>query len=245
LGRVVGAAVIVMGVTFLASLTATVTSDLVSGEQDERVTEERAARGAENCADEGAPARGARPPRSRQALARSWRRPGLTAATARREFTAPSSTPGDDGPSRRRFHSIDPEWRMVEMASTHATDRQPAVSGWYYFAGILLGILGALNIVWGIAAIDSANFFTPDAKYIFSDLNTWGWITLFIGVLQIFAAFSLFSGGGYGRVVGVVAGSLSAIAALLSIPASPFWALCIFALAIIVVYELARSRDRV
>jgi hypothetical protein len=131
------------------------------------------------------------------------------------------------------------------MASMHVTDRQPEVSGWYYFAGILLGILGVLNIVWGIAAIDSASFFTPDAKYILSNLNTWGWVTLVIGVLQFFAAFSLFSGGGYGRFVGVVAASLSAVAALLSIPANPFWALCVFALAIIVVYELARSRDRI
>ena len=130
------------------------------------------------------------------------------------------------------------------MATTRVSDRQdPGVSGWYYFAGILLGILGVLNIVWGIAAIDSSKFFTENAQFIFSDLNTWGWIALVIGVLEFFAAFSLFSGGGYGRFVGVVAASLSAIAALLSIAASPFWALCVFALAIIVVYELARSRE--
>ena len=39
-GRVIGAAVIVMGVTFLAILTATVTSYLVSGEQHDRAAEE-------------------------------------------------------------------------------------------------------------------------------------------------------------------------------------------------------------
>lgn len=127
--------------------------------------------------------------------------------------------------------------------TTHQDHRQAKVSGWYDFAGIMLGILGVLNIIWGIAAIDSANFFTADAQYILSDLNTWGWVTLVIGVLQFFAAFSLFNGGGYGRVVGVVAASVSAVASLLSIPGSPFWALCMFALAIIVVYELAKSRD--
>jgi voltage-gated potassium channel len=46
-GRVVGSVVIVMGVTFLAILTATVTSYMVSGEQDERAVEEQAARGEE------------------------------------------------------------------------------------------------------------------------------------------------------------------------------------------------------
>ena len=130
------------------------------------------------------------------------------------------------------------------MASTHVTDHQRDVSGWYYFAGILLGILGVLNVIWGIAAIDQASFFTDNAKYILSDLQTWGWVTTIIGVLQFVAAFSLFAGHAYGRVVGVVMASLSAIAALMSISANPFWALCVFALAIIVVYELARSRDR-
>src|SRR5688572_4109751 len=130
------------------------------------------------------------------------------------------------------------------MATTHLDNRQAEVGGWYYFAGILLGILGVLNIIWGIAAIDSASFFTANAQYIISDLSTWGWVTLAIGVLEFFAAFSLFSGGTYGRIVGVVAASLSAIASLMSIPGSPFWALCTFALAIIVVYELAKPRDR-
>ena len=129
------------------------------------------------------------------------------------------------------------------MATTHTDHRQAEVGGWYYFAGILLGILGVLNVIWGIAAIDSAHFFTADAQFILSDLSTWGWITLVIGVLQFFAAFSLFNGGGYGRFVGIVAASVSAMASLLSIPGSPFWSLCMFALAIIVIYELAKSRD--
>ena len=37
--------------------------------------------------------------------------------------------------------------------------------------------------------------------------------------------------------------NLTAIAALLSIPAYPFWSLCVFALSIIVVYELAKPYD--
>ena len=129
------------------------------------------------------------------------------------------------------------------MATTHVDHRQPEVSGWYYFAGILLGILGVLNVIWGIAAIDNAHFFTANAQYILSDLSTWGWITLVIGVLEFFAAFSLFNGGGYGRFIGVIAASVSAIASLMSIPGSPFWAMGTFALAIIVIYELAKPRD--
>ena len=117
------------------------------------------------------------------------------------------------------------------------------VTGWWVFAGILLSVAGVLNIIWGIAAIDDAQFFANDQKYILSNLNTWGWVTLLIGVLQLVAAFSLFSGGGFGRWVGIAAAALAAISALLSIPAYPFWSLCIFALSIIILYELAKAPE--
>jgi hypothetical protein len=117
------------------------------------------------------------------------------------------------------------------------------VTGWWVFAGTLLVIAGVLNIIYGIAAIGDAKFFIADQKYIISSLHTWGWVTLIIGALQLVAGFSLFSGGGFGRWLGMFAAALSAISALLSIPAYPFWSLCIFALAIIILYELAKAPE--
>ena len=71
------------------------------------------------------------------------------------------------------------------------------VTGWWLFAGIVLfGIAGILNIIYGIGAIDDATFFVNDAKYILGNLHTWGWVTLIIGVIQLIAAFSLWSGRG-------------------------------------------------
>jgi hypothetical protein len=95
------------------------------------------------------------------------------------------------------------------------------------------------STLWGIAAIDNANFFIEDKRFILSDLNTWGWIILVIGVLQAIAAFSIFSGGGYGRFVGILTASLGAIGALLSIPGYPFWSLCLFLINILVIYGLS------
>ena len=117
------------------------------------------------------------------------------------------------------------------------------VTGWWVFAAALLLLAGVLNIIWGIAAIGNAKFFIADQKYIISSLHTWGWITLVLGALQMFAAFSLASGGTFGRWFGMFAAGLSAISALLSIPAYPFWSLCIFALAIIILYELAKAPE--
>jgi hypothetical protein len=112
-------------------------------------------------------------------------------------------------------------------------------SGWVTFAGVMLFIVGVLNIIYGIAAIGDSKFFVQDQKYILSNLNTWGWITLALGALQLIAAFSLWSGGLYGRAVAILAASLSAVGALLSIPAYPFWSLAIFAIDIIVIHQVA------
>jgi hypothetical protein len=112
-------------------------------------------------------------------------------------------------------------------------------SGWVTFAGVMLLIAGVLNVIYGIAAIGDSNFFINDTKYIFSNLNTWGWITLVIGVIQMFAAFSLWSGNLYGRIIGIGAAGLSAISALLSIPAYPFWSLAIFAIDVVIIQQIA------
>jgi hypothetical protein len=117
------------------------------------------------------------------------------------------------------------------------------ISGWWVFAGVLLLVAGILNIVYGIAAIGDSKFFNDNVEFIISSLNTWGWVLLIVGVLELIAAFSLFSGGEFGRWFGIFIASLNAIGALLSIPAYPFWSLAIFALSIIIVYKLAEGPE--
>lgn len=115
------------------------------------------------------------------------------------------------------------------------------ISGWWVFAGMLLLITGALNVIYGIAAIGDSKFFTEHATYIISGLHTWGWVLLIIGALELVAAFSLFAAGEFGRWFGVLIGSLNAVGSLLAIPAYPFWSLAVFALSIIIVYKLAEG----
>jgi hypothetical protein len=108
------------------------------------------------------------------------------------------------------------------------------------FAAILLLIAGTLNIIYGFAAVGDAHFFTDSGQhYVFSSLHTWGWITVVIGLIQLTGGFSLFAGGLWGRIVGIVAASLGALGALLSVGgAYPFWSLGIFALCVIVIHGL-------
>jgi hypothetical protein len=46
-----------------------------------------------------------------------------------------------------------------------------SVPGWWIFAGILLGISGVLNVIWGIAAISESHFFVLNTHYILSELK--------------------------------------------------------------------------
>jgi len=103
-------------------------------------------------------------------------------------------------------------------------------SGWITFAGVIIAIASIMNIVDGIAAISKSSFFVANARYVVSDLNTWGWIVLCLGALQMLVAFGIWSGNQLARWTGIVVVSLNAIAQLLFIPAYPFWSLSIFTL---------------
>ena len=112
-------------------------------------------------------------------------------------------------------------------------------AGRVVFAATLLLIAGTLNIIYGIGALDDANIFTNDKRYIFTNLNTLGWVLIILGVIQLTAGFSLMAGNTYGRVIGIIGGSLGAIAALLSIGGNnPWWSLGIFFLCVWIVYGI-------
>jgi hypothetical protein len=117
-------------------------------------------------------------------------------------------------------------------------------AGWLFFAGIMVFIAGVLNAIWGIAAIDEAQFFLEDKKFILEDLKTWGWITLIIGIIQLVAAFSIWSGGEFGRWIGIIGASLSAVGALITIPGYPFWSLAIFGVDLLIIYGLSAYGGR-
>jgi hypothetical protein len=117
--------------------------------------------------------------------------------------------------------------------------------GWVAFAGIMILLAGVLNVIYGIAAIDGSAFFTDEGRYvIFDDLNTWGWFILIVGLVQLFAAFSIWSGGEIGRLIGIASAGFSALVILFTVNAYPFAAFMLFLIDLLVIYGLAAYGGR-
>src|SRR4029079_10183731 len=124
-------------------------------------------------------------------------------------------------------------------------DTENRGDGWVLFAGVMIMVAGFLNFIYGIAAIDNSSAFVGGSHYVlFDNLNTWGWIGLLIGIVQLFAAFSIWNRSPFGRVIGVASASISALAILLFANAFPFVAFGIFILDLLIIYGLVAYGGR-
>jgi hypothetical protein len=112
-------------------------------------------------------------------------------------------------------------------------------AGRVVFAAVLLLITGTLNIIYGIGALDDANIFLNDQRFIFTNLNTMGWVLIILGLIQLVAGLSLLGGQAFGRVIGIIGAGLGAIGALLSIGGNyPWWSLGIFFLCVYILHGI-------
>jgi hypothetical protein len=116
--------------------------------------------------------------------------------------------------------------------------------GWVLFAGTMLGLLAVLNFIDGVAAVSNSTFFVNDAKFILSNLNTWGWVLIALSAVQAALAVGIGMRVKGLRWIGVLIASLNAIAQLAFIPAYPFWSLSLFTLDILVIYGLVAYGSR-
>jgi hypothetical protein len=95
-----------------------------------------------------------------------------------------------------------------------------------------------MNVVHGLAAIGNSKVFSRHPEIVVSNLNTWGWIVLCLGALQIVAAIGISSGNRLARWFGVAVAFLNALCQLTFASAFPIWSLTIFGLDILVIYGL-------
>jgi hypothetical protein len=125
-----------------------------------------------------------------------------------------------------------------EYRSDSYIDYAPG-SGWIVFAASMLGIVGVWNAIEGLLAIGKSHVFTPTTTFVFSDLRTWGWILLIVGIVQVLAAFSLMQGSQWARWFGIAVAAVNSIVQLGWVQSNPFWGLSMFAVDVLIIWALA------
>lgn len=116
-----------------------------------------------------------------------------------------------------------------------------SMAGWIGFAGILMLILGGVDVFQGLIALFEDEYFVPtQAGFLVVDVTGWGWIMLIWGVILALVGLALIAGQSWARWTSVVLVAVNILGQLgfLGNANYPLWALTALALNIIVLYAL-------
>jgi hypothetical protein len=119
------------------------------------------------------------------------------------------------------------------------TRRGSAWVGWIIFAGIMMTVIGLINVCQGcVALFDDERVVATADKLVVVDLTSWGWTLLLWGVALVGVGISLLRGAGWARIAGIVIIGLHAVAQVLWLGAYPIWSLLMIALDTLVLFAL-------
>ena len=128
----------------------------------------------------------------------------------------------------------------------YVPSREPsgAAVGWITFAGVVMIVEGSFEILAGLAALINPDSFRGVDTIFEQNAETWGWWHLVIGGVILLSGFGVFTGNVLARIVGVIAASISAIAAFVWLPFYPVWGIIVIAIDIAVIWALTvHGRD--
>lgn len=112
-------------------------------------------------------------------------------------------------------------------------------TGWAFFAGILLFIVGVFNIIWGLTALFNDEALTVGEKgLIVWDFTAWGWIHLILGIVLILTALGLFAARGWARWLAIFFVMVNAFGQIAWMSTYPLWSILIITLDIVIIYQL-------
>lgn len=133
---------------------------------------------------------------------------------------------------------VSAEWRLARAPGRSA--RHGVVrSGWIAFAGAMMVLIGAFNVIEGLAGLITDDYYlvAPTAVLVF-DLTAWAWIHLAVGVLVVVTGAALLGGALWARVITVVLLIFNATAQLAFIAVQPLWSLLVIGLCVVVIWAV-------
>jgi hypothetical protein len=115
-------------------------------------------------------------------------------------------------------------------------------SGWLEFTAVVMFAVGFFRIITAIAYFSNSRKIDDLSSGLFSS-HLWGWGVwdLLIAAAAFFAGLSILGGGGFGRVIAYIWAVLVIVQAFVVIQIVPWGAAIAIALAILVIYALAKN----
>ena len=119
-------------------------------------------------------------------------------------------------------------------------------SGWLTFASVVLIVAGIMRIFDGIWALRYEGPVPGGLEdgLVGENLENYGWLWIIVGAVLILAGFAVLSRSQLGRWVGIVAGAIAGISAIVWIPYYPVWALAYILVAFLVIDGLTMYGSR-
>jgi hypothetical protein len=112
------------------------------------------------------------------------------------------------------------------------------------FAAIMLFLLAGFQLTYAIIEFAGATWVAFNvAGTMGGPLWLWGIIDLAFAALVFYAGYDLLRGGDYGRIVGLIVASFSAIRWFFYIPAAPWASVVVIAVNILIIYGLAAHSE--
>jgi hypothetical protein len=120
----------------------------------------------------------------------------------------------------------------------HAPTREKI--GWVRFAGLLVLVIGAFNIINGLTALTNQKYYvaTPDGLLVVTNYDVWGGFWLVLGAVQLLAAFGVLAGKQWARIVAIGLLLLSAVGQVAFLAAFPLYGLLTIGLIIAALHAL-------
>jgi hypothetical protein len=119
-------------------------------------------------------------------------------------------------------------------------------TGWRAFAGIMLVIVGFLNLIDAIVAVTNATYYQHVANNngislpVTNTIHTWGWVELVLSIILLIAGFTVLSMGPaiLSRTIGVLAAGVNLLFHLAYLAHFPFWSFTMIIIDILIIYGL-------
>jgi hypothetical protein len=124
-----------------------------------------------------------------------------------------------------------------EMAS------EEKMGGWVFFAGIMMILVGAWDIIEGISGVIQGADMPHQAEAIIGDIQVWSWFHLMFGLIIFLTGFGVLNVSAWARMVGIVLIGLNLLSRLITVQHNPYLSMLMVVIDVVIIYALAVYHD--